>query len=108
MWTGVDLDGTLAESPSPHGAADHIGAPVIPMLMRVKEWLRQGREVRILTARAYPPGDASAYQVDLVKAWCRKYVGRTLPVTCMKDHDMDVLYDDRAVQVIHNTGELVK
>lgn len=34
-WIGVDLDGTLAHYDSWRGV-DHIGAPVIPMLDRVK------------------------------------------------------------------------
>lgn len=48
-YIGVDLDGTLAEY---HGwGDDSIGAPVPKMLARVKKWLAEGQEVRIVTAR---------------------------------------------------------
>jgi hypothetical protein len=49
-WIGVDLDGTLAF----HGewlGHTYIGKPVPLMLDRVKQWLSQGTEVRIVTAR---------------------------------------------------------
>lgn len=52
-WTGVDLDGTLAEcgtDASPMNILT-IGKPIEGMVMRVREWIRAGREVRIVTAR---------------------------------------------------------
>lgn len=52
-WIGVDLDGTLAVY-NGWVAPTHIGEPVVPMLERVKAWLAEGREVRIMTARVYP------------------------------------------------------
>src|SRR5690349_18780615 len=49
-WIGVDLDGTLAEY---HGwkGVEHIGPPIPEMVARVKQWLAEGRDVRIFTAR---------------------------------------------------------
>ena len=50
-WIGVDLDGTLAH----YGGwvePERIGQPIAPMVARIKEWLGQGIEVRIFTARA--------------------------------------------------------
>lgn len=104
-WIGVDLDGTLAvenEWLGPH----HIGEPVPAMVERVRAWLAQGKEVRIVTARVAPqPGFDHVLSSERVRAWCRLHLGADLPVTYCKDHEMLQLWDDRAVQVIRNTGE---
>ena len=127
-WIGVDFDGTLAEYGTWVGP-DHVGKPIAPMVERVKLWLSQGHEVRIFTARMYPitqvirPGDAlpvaeaagtlatplgtALLAVDAIRAWCREHLGAVLPITCVKDYGMVELYDDRAVQVRPNTGEIV-
>lgn len=127
-WIGVDLDGTLAHYDHWRGA-DHIGEPVPPMLARVKAWIDAGDDVQIFTARVFgagmvvPPvplievyGSVEAMrctgmQIDdaivaahYIQVWCQKHVGRVLPVTCMKDYGMIQLWDDRAVQVVPNTG----
>jgi len=48
-WIGVDLDGTLAVH---MGVWDgSIGPPIYPMVDRVRRWIKEGREVRIITAR---------------------------------------------------------
>lgn len=107
-WIGVDLDGTLAEY---HGwqGADHIGAPVPRMAERVRAWLTEGRDVRIVTARVSHDGSA-ARMLDAQMAmfhvmdWCARHLGTPLPVTCTKDFAMVELWDDRAVQVVANTG----
>lgn len=49
-WIGVDLDGTLAHYDYWRGF-DHIGEPIPLMADRVKQWLADGIEVRIVTAR---------------------------------------------------------
>lgn len=97
-WIGVDLDGTLAHYAGWAGP-DHIGEPVIPMLNRVKNWLANGVEVRIFTARAFVPE-----QIPPVQEWCLKHIGIALPVTNIKDFGMVELWDDRCVRVIPNTG----
>jgi hypothetical protein len=102
-WIGVDLDGTLARSSAWKGS-DHIGEPIPAMVDRVKVWLSEGKDVRLFTARAFNP---SREEVDLMADWCEKHLGRIIPITCEKDMHMAALYDDRAVQVIKNTGELV-
>lgn len=103
-WIGVDLDGTLATF-GEWVSEDHIGAPVPRMVARVKEWLAQGREVRIVTARV-GAGNDSAAATDVIQKWCLTHIGQDLPVTCEKDYSMEVLYDDRAVMVETNTGRL--
>ena len=110
-WIGVDLDKTLAYYDGWQGA-DHIGEPIPAMLARVKEWLAHGIEVRIFTARAYSDGkpkrevDKQVF-LDAMKGWMLKHIGVELKVTCVKDFDMVQLWDDRAVQVIPNTGRIV-
>lgn len=98
-WIGVDLDATLAEYHGWNGGV--IGAPIAPMVERVKSWLNEGVAVKIFTARVCS-GDAE--QIALVKAWCVQHIGRELEVTATKDFAMVELWDDRCVQVIPNTG----
>lgn len=115
-WIGVDLDGTLAHYDVWRGET-HIGEPIIPMVERVKKMLEDGVDVRIFTARVYEPMDASGLAPEpitrrdarqAIEAWCLKHIGRVLPVTNIKDYAMVTLYDDRAIQVIQNTGILVR
>jgi hypothetical protein len=100
-WIGVDLDGTLAKYGGWQGE-DHIGAPVPLMLERVKKWIADGQEVRIFTARVSMDVDGEIKKT--IEAWCERYVGRVLPVTCHKDYSMIELWDDRCVAVEMNTG----
>lgn len=102
-WIGVDLDGTLAFYDG-WISPEHIGEPVPRMVERVLEWLGEGIEVRIMTARAYM---ADAAEIRRIQDWTEKHIGRRLPVTNQKDYSMIQLWDDRAVQVIPNTGVAV-
>jgi hypothetical protein len=74
------------------------------MVNRVRAWLDQGRDVRILTARAHPKYPEAGVAVEAIKFWCLKHLDRVLPVTCEKDYDMIELWDDRAIGVFQNTG----
>jgi FMN phosphatase YigB (HAD superfamily) len=109
-WIGVDLDGTLAKYEGWIGP-EHIGEPIPAMVARVKEWLAQGYEVRIFTARVYCPiGDhlrhAEATTArDAIQEWTQKHLGKRLAVTNVKDFAMVELWDDRAYRVVPNTGE---
>lgn len=104
-WIGVDLDKTLAHYDTWRGA-DHVGAPIAPMVERVKRWLAEGREVYILTARVASTHDEREVWAARVAIgrWCREHIGRVLPVTAEKDGHMLELWDDRAVAVEANTG----
>jgi hypothetical protein len=102
-WIGVDLDGTLAMYTGWQGA-DHIGAPVPPMVERVRQWRAQGIEVRIFTARVYKMDDEAKRIANIIGAWCEAHIGEWLPITARKDYAMIELWDDRAVRVIANTG----
>ena len=103
-WIGVDLDGTLAEY---HGwqGAQHIGPPIPAMVDRVKDWLERGIEVRIFTARVSE--DPLGIVVSTIERWCHEHIGRTLPVTNVKDYGMAELWDDRAITVEQNTGRQI-
>jgi hypothetical protein len=127
-WMAVDFDGTISHYDSWQGPA-HVGAPIPKMVERVKAWLAEGLDVRIFTARVYPlltvwpntnidqlmtgyeaitPAHVQAVQaVFAIQKWCEEHIGKVLPITCVKDYGMLELYDDRAVQVEKNTGELV-
>ena len=116
-WIGVDFDGTLARYEG--WQEGQLGAPVPAMVKRVRRWLSEGREVRVVTARVAESGRTNADgQVDstefcalqrvAIEAWCEEHLGRALEVTASKDFEMEALYDDRAVPVETNTGRLLK
>jgi hypothetical protein len=106
-WIGVDLDGTLAHYDSWKGPA-HIGPPVPKMLARVRKWLNEGKDVRIMTARVSPTNGLEAgIARDAIQIYTGCYFGKILPVTHEKDTKMLELWDDRVIQVIKNTGERV-
>lgn len=106
-WIGVDLDGTLAEWHGWKVSGGRIGPPISKMVERVKRWLAEGRDVRIFTARVGSTHDAAEVTLERHKVgnWCLENIGTVLAITCVKDAHMIELWDDRAVQVIKNTGE---
>ena len=101
-WIGVDLDGTLAYYDKWRGI-EHIGDPIPAMLARVQNWLEQGIQVKIFTARA---GDARA--LPYIVAYLAKHGIPGLPITNIKDYAMIELWDDRCIQVTPNTGMPVR
>ena len=126
-WTGIDLDRTIAYYDKWRGY-EHIGTPIGPMQEFVRKLIAEGKELRIFTARAYPivqtvhqkftqkdidhnanyPELRGAMQAcNAIIDWSILHLGKRLPITCVKDYGMDILYDDRAIQVIRNTGEIV-
>jgi hypothetical protein len=100
-WIGVDLDGTLAYYDEWRGPS-HIGEPIPAMMARVRQWLKQGVQVKIFTARA-----SVEEHIPPVREWLYIHGLPDLEITNVKDYGMICLYDDRCVQVIPNTGELV-
>lgn len=102
-WIGVDLDGTLARYDW-WVDETHIGEPIPAMVERVKAWLAEGTEVRIMTARAY---SGSYEAIKAIEMWCLKHLGKKLRVTSHKDFNMIELWDDRARQVEFNAGRLI-
>lgn len=133
-WVGFDLDNTLAMY---SGDINTIGAPIEPMCDRVRNLIREGVTVKIVTARvsglfirpesvgpSYPGSHvviaslrrdsawAERYefalaQERLVQDWCEHHLGKRLPVTALKDYAMIELWDDRAIAVESGTGRAV-
>ncbi len=97
-WIGCDLDGTLAHDTGWKGP-DHIGPPIPEMLERVRNWINQGRRVKIFTARATTP-DA----IPPIRDWLREQGLPELEITNVKDFECEEIWDDRAVEVVANTG----
>lgn len=107
-WFGIDLDGTLAIYTG-WVAPDHIGEPVLAMQMRVCAMIKGGAKVKIFTARV-GRGQPKGYVVRARKAireWTKRHLGKSLQATCMKDLNMIELWDDRAVCVQRNTGQVL-
>ncbi len=112
-WIGCDFDGTLAFDDGWRGETV-FGSPIPIMVERVQRWLAEGIEVRIVTARVGLQNDPHVLDTVGVEAitkaiedWCEEHIGQKLPVTNEKDMGMTELWDDRAVQVIINTGRPV-
>lgn len=112
-WIAVDFDGTLAKFGC-DWQQDYraTGDPVPAMVERVKQWLADGEDVRIFTARmdCYHPTfkGLDTYRVkEPIEAWCLQHLGRVLPITNVKDYFCKAIYDDRAIQVEHDTGRLI-
>lgn len=107
-WYGVDLDGTLADHKTGDDI-DGIGAPIQPMIDFVKQMLSEGKEVRVFTARVNgeDPGENEC-QRKMIADWTVKQFDQELMVTHEKDPSMIAVYDDREIQVIKNTGEIVE
>lgn len=95
-WIGVDLDGTLAVQTDNDMS---IGEPVPEMAQRVRRWHAAKMKVKIFTARATNPAE-----IPKIKAWLLANKLPDLEITCTKDYAMIELWDDRAVEVIKNTG----
>lgn len=118
-WYGVDLDGTLAEY---HGweGPEHIGKPIPEMVERIKGWLEEGIEVKIFTARVTEAPllirqhykgreyfSAASLSRAVIQNWLEEIGLPRLEVTNVKDYAMLQLWDDRAIQVEHNSGKRV-
>lgn len=99
-WWGVDLDATLAVWTK---WGDPIGAPIPKMLARVYQWRAEGKVVKLFTAR----WSERETQEPLIRAWLKPLGLEDMEITNVKDLQMIELWDDRAVQLIPNTGERV-
>lgn len=113
-WIGVDFDGTLAKDVWNRQSPYEVGSPIPEMVARVKLWLSLGFQVKVMTARMCPfsyTGNAIRdikKMESILSAWCGQHIGRWLECTSTKDGLMEVLWDDRAVGVIKNTGQPVR
>lgn len=107
FWIGIDLDGTLAESLKDWRTYKDIGKPIPRMVRFVKKLLREGKRVKIYTARVSHVSSGGVTRKErerVIREWCRKHIGRELEITCEKDHLLDTIYDDRCFQMLKSTG----
>ena len=104
----VDLDGTLAKYKGWNGHT-HIGEPIPIMARRIRRWLREGKLVKIFTARMAEKNPEKRQEiVDAVQAWTEKHFDRRLGVTNEKDSSVVRIWDDRAMSVARNHGRQTK
>ncbi|WP_309379999.1 hypothetical protein [Cerasicoccus frondis] len=101
-WIGVDLDGTLAKFNSWRGIG-HIGKPIKDMMERVRRWRAEGRKVKIFTARA-----AHEEYLPPIRKWLKKHKLEDMEITNELDPYVIEIWDDRAIQVISNTGQICR
>lgn len=101
IWTGVDLDGTLAYYDS-LSSIDEVGEPIPAMLKLVKKMINNDIRVKIFTARA-----SDSEQLSIIRKWLKTNGLPELEITNVKDYNMQRLYDDRCIQVERNTGRLI-
>ena len=110
-WWGFDLDATIAFYET--WGDGSIGAPIRPMIRRMKHMLKQGRKVAIVTARVHPSqGDPGGENLK-IRAFLEQALGsmalaEAVDIRADKDQWMIALFDDRAEQVIPNKGILVR
>jgi hypothetical protein len=111
-WIGVDLDGTAAIYTT-WKRWDDIGEPIPKMIERIKAWIAEGITVKIFTARVGFESDRCKISGEVftkdamtavIQRWTLKHIGKKLAVTATKDFAMRELWDDRAIQVVANTG----
>jgi len=102
-WIGVDLDGTLAKYNGFKGI-NIIGDPIPEMIDRVRRWIKNGKTVKIFTARVSYGKSAKKY----IKQWLKDNNLPNLEITNIKDPNMTELWDDRAIRVQKNTGKRIK
>ena len=79
------------------------------MVEIAKAFLSAGRQIKIVTARVcstQPEGDAEKAR-EAIEAWSEAFLGQKVEVTAEKDWNLIKLYDDRCIQVEHNTGRLM-
>lgn len=106
---GVDFDATLATYDGWKGPAV-LGKPVPEMVRRMKAGMAQGTRFWIFTARVNPSGHDYKSSLDATQSyvaiaqWCMQVFGQLLPITHEKNQLWQEVWDDRAIQVLPNTG----
>lgn len=107
-WVGFDFDRTLFKREKGDDIKT-VGAPIYRMIELVKTYLTSGTKVKIFSARVSveDPTDVQ-FQTELIQSACKQHIGQVLDVTCIKDMFCTKIYDDIAVQVVPNTGQLVE
>ncbi len=101
----VDLDGTLAHYDGWKGIG-HIGCVVPEVANAMERAQKEGAEVWIFTARVSDPADAEEAG-KYVHEWLVKNNFQFEGITAIKHKFFTEFWDDRAIQVIRNSGLFV-
>lgn len=103
-WVGIDLDGTLAAwGKSWDGWSIH--EPIPKMVEKVKWLIENNIPWKIMTARVGSEDNSwNQGQRQLIQYWCQEHLGGVPEVTATKDYHMVILWDDRAWNVVLDTG----
>ena len=101
-YIGVDLDATLAFYESGNFRNDVIGNIIPEMKEKVLKEIASGTKIKIFTARAHNPN-----AIPYIKKWLMENGLGDLEVTNVKTPGMREIWDDRAKQVIPNTGKFL-
>lgn len=109
-WIGVDFDGTISRDRDFRSSPYELGEPIPSMINRIKGWIAEGYTVKLLTARMNPVSHTGITRdivkmEALLKQWCLKHIGTELECVMAKDGLMEVLWDDRAIQVVRDIGD---
>lgn len=107
-YVAFDLDGTLAhfnpEMFQQYGYR-YIGDPIPTMVELVKDYIKSGIKVKIMTARVAHTTDAEKREITgYILNWLKETELPELEITCIKDYNMIKLYDDRCEEVFTNKG----
>jgi hypothetical protein len=105
-WVAIDFDRTLVEYHKDEyntKGKTYIGPPIKSMLRMVQNLILKGYDVRIMTARDIDDPEV-AYAIT---KWCTEIIGKSLVLTNVKDHHMVCIFDDRAVSVRANKGQIL-
>ena len=109
-WIGVDFDKVLAhyeDGDIEKYGKDYLGEPIPKMVNKVKEMLDEGEDVRIFSARAADANKDPRLK-EVFDRWMEKNLGKILPMTNIKDHNVKVWYDDKARRIKANKGKRIK
>ena len=79
------------------------------MVNRVRNWLANGETVVIFTARMSDErsSEERAKVAAAIAAWTKENVGKALKATANKSMAFDQIWDDKARQVMKNTGKRI-
>ena len=103
MNIALDLDGTLAHYDGWKGV-DHIGDPVPAMMKKVRDWIDEGHNIEIFTARVSGSADDAALAAHYICKWLREHDLPPFEIGCIKKKKFELFIDDRAIMVLKNRG----
>jgi len=98
----IGLDGVLAYYER-WGNEGDIGEPINDMKNKILKWINNGITIKIFTARAY-----KEESINHIRKWLLlNGLPPTLEITNIKGTDCDLILDNKAREVIHNTGMII-